>query len=364
MLEVAESQSAHYPKEVMARELTRLGARLGSQATADLSSFSLTALRRSFGESMRLFMDALVHPSFTDEEVALRKERRLNALKAQQEDADQWLQRLSLMNTFANHPYAANPLGTEELIRSATAEQLRALHAKTVNRARLVLVVVGDVTREEVEAAVRPAVKDLPAGAYQAPVVPPMPDADRESTKLVARDLPTVYAMGLFPLPNRKSEEYAAAQMGMILLAQRLFEEIRTKRNLSYAPSAGLRNTDAGFGLVYVTTPDPNAAIRVMRDEIAKMRSAPVPENELRDGKRQMKTWLFGDKQTAEEIAGTLAEWEILGGGWENADAFVTKLDELTPEQIRQVMDRYARKLDFVLMGKVEGVDTKLVESF
>jgi len=53
-----------------------------------------------------------------------------------------------------------------------------------------------------------------------------------------------------------------------------------------------------------------------------------------------------------------------MGGGWRNCDAYLSKLDEVTPEQVRRAMDRYARKVDFALLGKVEGVDTKLLESF
>jgi predicted Zn-dependent peptidase len=77
-----------------------------------------------------------------------------------------------------------------------------------------------------------------------------------------------------------------------------------------------------------------------------------------------MKTNLLTGMQASNDIAAMLGEWEVMGGGWRNFDAYLRKLEEVTPEQVRRAMDRYARNVDFALLGKVEGVDTKLLESF
>ena len=364
LLEIAEKQSKNYPKEKMARELTRLGAQINSGAAADYSTFTLTSLRRSFGESFRIFLDALLHPLINASELALARERRLTALKGEEDSPDAWIERLSLETAYGEHPYAANPLGTEALVKAATVKQLTDLHASTVNRSRLLLVVVGNVTREELESLLKPVVKDLPAGNYRATDVAPIPNADRAATKLVARDLPTVYVSGLFPAPNIKSEDYAAALVGINILSDRLFEEVRTKRNLSYAAYSSLRRRAANIAQVYVSTPDPNAAVRVIHDEIEKLRTTPVSDTELKDQIRQMKTQTLMNLQSSNDIATTLGEWELLAGDWSAFDAALRKIDEVTPEQVRRAMEKYAHHIDFALLGKVEGVDVKLLESF
>jgi len=362
MLEIAEKQSASYPKEKMARELTRLGAQLTSRSQPDFSVFTLTTLRRSFGESMRIFLDALVHPVFTDSELALARERRLSALKGEEENPDAYIERISVENTYGEHVFGANPLGTEALVKAATAKQLRDLHASTVNRSRLLLVVVGNVTRPELEATLKPAVKDLPAGDYRASDVAAMPNGDRSSTKLVTRDLPTVYVSGFFPAASPKSDDYAATLVGMNILSDRLFEEVRTKRNLSYAAFAGLRRSGAALGQLYVSTPDPNAAVRVIRDEVEKMRTTAVSEEELKDQVRQMKTQILTNLQASNDIAETLGGWELMSGNWSAFETTLAKLDSITPEQVRRAMEKYAQHVDFALLGKTEGVDPKLFE--
>ncbi|PYQ26893.1 MAG: hypothetical protein DMF56_22195 [Acidobacteria bacterium] len=364
MLQIAEKQSKNYSKEKMARELTRLGAQLASNATFDYSTFTLTSLQRNFADSMRVFLDALAHPLINDSELALARERRINAIKGEEENPDAYIERLSTETIYGDHPNALNPLGTEAIVKAATAKQLADLHASTVNRSRLLLVVVGNVTREQVESLLKPVVKDLPAGRYQAAGIAPIPNADRAATKLVARDLPTVYVEGYFPAPNVKSDDYAAMLVGMNILSDRLFEEVRTKRNLSYAAFSQLRRRAANVAEVYVSTPDPNAAVQVIRDEVEKLRTTPVPDSELKDYLRQMKTGMLMDLQSANDIAGTLGEWEINAGDWSAFDATLRKLDDVTPEQVRRAMEKYAHNVDFALLGKVEGVNEKLLTSF
>ena len=364
MLQVAEKQSANYPKENMARELTRLGAGIVGTANADYSTFQLATLKRSFADSMRIFLDALVHPAFTDAELALARERRLTALREAEASPDSTIARMAIENAFAGHPYAADPLGTADVIKAATAKQLADLHRSTVSRSRLLLVVVGNVTRSELEALLRPAIKDLPAGDYKATAPPPQPDAERANSKLAARDLPTVYVTGYFPGPAMAADDYPASEVAMRILSHRLYEEIRTKRNLSYAPFSAIRGGQFTLGQLYVTTPDPNASIRVMRDEVEKMRTALVSDAELKDQLRQLKTFQLTRREASADIAQELGVWDLLGGGWQNGEAYPQKLQEVTPEQVRAAMNRYAHHVDFALLGKVDGVDAKLLESF
>jgi predicted Zn-dependent peptidase len=110
--------------------------------------------------------------------------------------------------------------------------------------------------------------------------------------------------------------------------------------------------------------PDPNPAVRVIRDQVEKMRTIPVPDSELKDKVRQMKTILLMGVQGSADIAARIGQWELLGGDWSNLEAALQRIDEVTPEQVRRVMEKYAHHVDFTLLGKVEGVDQKLLESF
>lgn len=362
MFEIAEKQSQKYPKEKMARELTRLGAQLATDSAADYTTFSLTALRRSFAESFDIFLDALFHPLINDSELNLARDRRLTAIAREEEDPDAYLARLSFETAFGGHPYGLNPLGTKERISSVTVSDLQKM---TVPRSRVLLVVVGNVTKDDVTRVLQPALRGVPAGSdFVSPAIAAIPDADRTTTKLVARDLPTVYVQGTFAAPTIASSDFPALYVGMDVLSDRLFEEIRMKRNLSYAPGSWIFQRPPGLGAVYVTTPDPNAAMKVISDQVKKMRTALVPETELRNSANAIRTRVLSNLQASADIANVLGRYALQTGDWKNFDTFVARIATVTPEEVREAMNKYAQHLDFAVLGKLEGLDQKVLTEF
>jgi zinc protease len=364
MLQLAEKQSRNYPKEKMARELTRLGATLQSESNPDDSEFTLIALRKNFEPSFDLFLDALLHPAFTESELALARERRLTDIAGQEESADAYLGRLANENAYGNHPFALDPLGTRERIRGVKVADLEKLRAESINRSRLLLVVVGNVTKEDLLKRIEPAINDVPKGDFVRRDLPPVPDAGRATTKLVTRNLPTVYVEGLFPAANPASPDFPALFVGLSVLRTHLFQEVRTKRNLSYAPGAWVFQRAANAGALYVTTPKPNEALAVMADELHKMQTAAVSETELRDAANTLRTNLLEGMQTSDDLASWLGTFELRAGGWQKLDAFLARIDSVTPEEVRRAMDKYGHNVDFAVLGKVEGLDEKVLASF
>ncbi|HEV8630182.1 MAG TPA: pitrilysin family protein [Thermoanaerobaculia bacterium] len=357
LLEVGSEQTAAWPKGKLARELTRLGATLGSSSLQDYSWLGLDTLGRTFAESLPLFLEALVSPRVDEAEVELVRERRLTRLKEQEEDPGAWSFRLAMENFYGDHPYGLDPLGTAAVVSTTTPADLRRLHDETFTRSRLLLVVVGNVDRPQLEGLLAPALAKLPAGEYRPSPPPPLPGGDQAHARLVSRDLPTVYLDGLFPSPNITDADYAPLYAGMRALGNRLFQEVRTKRNLSYAPFASLRRRAVNFGEVAATTADPAAVLAVMREEIRKMQVADLPADELADQMRSLRTqWLSG-LQGSGEVAESLGEFQLLTGNWQSLDRFLAELDAMTPARVRAAMQKYANHLDFTLLGKVEGID-------
>jgi len=364
LLQIAEKQTENYPKEKMARELTRLGAQIGSAANTDYSTLSLNSLQRNFGEGFDIFLDALFHPLINDSELTLVRQRRLTDLAQQDENPDAYLGRLAVENTYGSHPFAVNPLGTRERISAASVADLQKLKADTLSRSRVLLVVVGNVNKDDVTRRVRAALRDVPKGDFVRATLAPIPDIERSTTKLVSRDLPTVYIEGLYPAANPASPDFPALYLGTSILRDRLFNEIRTKRNLSYAAGSWVFQRGANVGAVYVTTPNPNEALKVMAAEIRKMRTSAAPETEVRNGANAARTRLLQSLQASDDIADWLGRFEVEGAGWQGVEALIASFSTVTPEEVRAALDKYAHHIDFAVLGNVKGIDEQLLASF
>ena len=62
---------------------------------------------------------------------------------------------------------------------------------------------------------------------------------------MVPEKMPTNYIQAMFVGPRWTNPDFVVARVGMSWLAAREFDEVRTKRNLSYAPTARFTGTPA-----------------------------------------------------------------------------------------------------------------------
>jgi len=142
------------------------------------------------------------------------------------------------------------------------------------------------------------------------------------------------------------------------LLRDRVFEEVRVKRNLSYAPDAFLRNQAANVGGLYVTAVDANQSVKLMLTEISKLQQQPVRADEIQAVVAQYLTTYYMGQETNAAQAGELAQYELIGGGWRTSTDFLEKLTAVTPSDVQRVAQKYMRNIRFVVLGNPQSVDT------
>jgi zinc protease len=249
--------------------------------------------------------------------------------------------------------------GTEESVSRLTTEDLRRYHQKMLETSRLLLVIVGDLDLAKVKALVASGFGKLPRGAYSAGPVPQL-SFDKPSVEITARNLPTNYVQGLFTAPSPDSPDIYPMRIASSILRDRVFQEVRAKRNLSYAPDAFLRNQAANIGGIYVTAVDANQSVHLMLEEISRLQKEPVDNEEIQAAVAQYLTTYYMNQETNAAQASELAAYELLGGGWRNSVLFVEKLSAVTPADVQRVAQKYMRNIRFVVLGNPKSVDTRI----
>ena len=357
MLSVATEASAGFPRERMRSELSRMGTVIGSSSNNDYSVLSLASTRMHFDRSWQMFTDVALRPSFTKEDVALVQERVVVSLSDDTDNPDVYLQKLQEKVAYAGHPYLNSTSGTPETVGKLTPEDLRAYHKKLMETSRMLLVIVGDLNANEVRSLVEASFGKLPRGNYKPEVVPQLA-FDKSSVEITPRELPTNYIQGLFTAPSLTSPDIYAMRVASSLLRDRVFEEVRVKRNLSYAPDAFLRTQAANVGGLYVTAVDANQSIRVMLSEIGRLQTEPVSAVDIHSVIAQYLTTYYLGQETNAAQAGELAQYELIGGGWRSSVEFLEKLSAVTPADIQRVSQKYMKNIRFVVLGNPRSVDT------
>ena len=154
-----------------------------------------------------------------------------------------------------------------------------------------------------------------------------------------------------------------ALTLATSILSTRFFEEVRTKRNLSYAVFSGLSSRLANYGLLYATAVEPDSAVAVMLAEVRKLKEEPVSSTALEQALSVFVTRYYLGLETNASQAALLGRYELQGGGWEEADEFVDDVREVTPEDLQRVMRRYVSGLHFAVLGDPAKVDRALFTS-
>ncbi len=357
MLSAATEASAGFPRERMRSELSRMGTVIGSSSNNDYSVLSLASTRMNWDRSWQIFTDVALRPSFTKEDVGLVQERLVVSLSDDTDNPDVYLQKLQDKVAYAGHPYLNSTSGTPETVAKLTPEDLRAYHKKLLETSRLLLVIVGDLNAAEVKTLVESSFGKLPRGAYKPEAVPQLA-FDKSVVEVTPRELATNYIQGVFTAPSLTSPDIYPMRIASSMLRDRVFEEVRVKRNLSYAPDAFLRTQAANLGGLYVTAKDANQSVRLMLSEIQRLQTEPVSATDIHGVIAQYLTTYYLGQETNAAQAGELAQYELIGGGWRNSIGFLEKLTAVTPADIQRVSQKYMKNIRFVVLGNPRSVDT------
>lgn len=356
MLTAATAGSKKFPRVTMRRELASTGSAIASGASYDFSVLSLVSTREHFDRSWEIFTDVALQPAFAAEDVELARERIVTSLRNQTDDPDGFLQYLANRTINANTAYEHDPSGTIETVTAIKAADLVSYHRSLMQTSRLLMVVVGDVDPARVKQRITESFGKLPRGNYKEPAAPAL-DFSKPTLDVTQRTLPTNYIQGEFAAPSVSSPDYYAMRVATTILRDRVFEEVRVKRNLSYAPSADLGSTAANTGSIYVSAVDANQAIRVMLDEIQKLKTLPVDPREISGVSGQFLTTYFIGQETNAAQAAELARYELIGGGWRNSFQFLNRVREVKASDIQAVANKYIKNLRFVVVGNPASID-------
>jgi zinc protease len=359
MLSAMTEGSKTFPREALRRELAKTGSTIGSSSGYDYSVISLASTRQNFDRSWDIFTDIVLNPAFAPADINLAKERILTSLRDDSDDPDGYLQVLQNKVIYANHPYANDPRGTLETVGRLTANDLRAYHQKTMQTSQLLLVIVGDLDAADLEKRITDAFGKLPKGAYKEASAAAI-NFSEPTLDITTRSLPTNYIQGVFDAPSLASPDFYAMRVATTLLRDRVFEEVRVKRNLSYAPSADMNALGVSTGNIYVTAVDANQAITVMLAEIKSLKDETVDEQEISGVSGQFLTTYYVGQETNAAQAAELAKYELIGGGWRNTFGFLDKVKQVTPADVQRVSQKYMKNLRFIVLGNPEAIKREI----
>jgi predicted Zn-dependent peptidase len=280
-------------------EVEEIGTSLGSSSSLDYSEMNMTCLKLYWDKSWNLFTEAIMTPGFKADDFEIFQQQMISNARQREANPDAFLQQSAMTFVFKGRGYEKITDGTTTSLAKLSADITKAYYKNTVNKAHCFLVVVGNISQDDLTAKVKASLAKLTVGT--APKMNSEVKITQGNINIVDRDIATNYLTGMMSAPLLTSNDGVPMMMATDLIADKLFVEIRTRRGLSYAPDASL-NTSAitsPFTAVYASTDSPKRVIQVMVDLLDTLKEKGFDDKELTDKKAEFLTTYYMGLETS-----------------------------------------------------------------
>ena len=258
---------------------------------ADWTNCGMTTLKETADESFDMVRLAFSDLRFDDEPFGRAKREMIVGLQDDETNPKAVASKAMNAALISGHPYAT--VATEATVSAIQKADARKLMAQLMTKDRLKVVVVGDITAEELKPKLDEVFGSLPATS----VLPVVPDAQARPplAEPVVKELPQPQTLILFSGPGVRREDpdfYAAYVLNYILgggaFSSRLTDEIREKRGLTYGIGTGLSIQPHFWrwtGSSSTMNDKADEVVTLIRENIARLGREGPTTDELADAK-------------------------------------------------------------------------------
>jgi zinc protease len=336
--------------EAIYDEIESVGASLNFGSGRHVSDFSGVSLVEDADLLFSLLAGSLRGPTFPADQVERLRSEIVTGLQIQANDTRHMASLAFRELLYGDHPYAISVDGYPESVATISRDELADFYNRFYGPLGMILTVVGGLAADEVLAKVEAAFGDwrkeqasMPEAAAAA-----RPEGIVRKQVVMPQKTQSDIVLGL-PGPLRSAEDYLEASMantilGVFGMMGRLGKNVREKQGLAYYAYSHLQG-GVGPSPWYVSTgvapENVEQAIKSIIHEIERMRTEPLPADELADSQAYRSGSLPVGLETNGGLAGVLTDMEYYQLGLDYLQRLPDKFQAMTPDSVQTAAARY-----------------------
>jgi len=347
-----ECGTKKYPATAFKDTSDKYGILMYGASTYDFGFIQVNCISKYFDKGWDLFSDAIMNPVFDAGEVNLLKSKVLAANKSRLSNPDNHLFELQMQNAFKNTPYAVSPNGNEQTIESLSATDLADYYKTLLNKNRIFIVVVGNVSKQDIFEKILLTFGDIPSKPYtdvemKTPVF--------NDNKLLAekRNTKLDYIGAVVNSPEFTDVNYVPFRLGISALGGSLYAALSAQSNLVYNTTATAFQLKMPIALITASSTHVQETMLVMVRKLKELQANGTDGEWLQHIKNTYLTEYYLNNQNVTNIAAILGQAEVLGN-WQYADDLTKLVDMATAEQISSALNFYITGLRWTYLGNTE----------
>ena len=339
-----------YSSEELSAILDENAIELCIEMKSDYLRFRFVCLNEDIELALSIMNDIIQNSTF--EEFEKEKTKMKGELLAELDSARVKVSDLFTKTIYKNHYYGHSYTEVLENIDKVTKNDVINSYKEILNNSKKTLTLVGDVD----EGLLGKYLDSIPESKESVSEIEVPKPLTQEYSELIKEDANQAQILQGWRVPTIGSEEYPVFMLLNVILgasglSSRLFRELREKKGLAYTVRTAYEtHLKSAVFSIYIGTEPVNieTSINGFKEEIDKIKSIPVSEEELHNAKNN----LIGKQQfmseTNSQQANLMAYYSIMGKPFGYRKELVELIHEVTPEDIQACANKYFTD-DFVL---------------
>ena len=322
--------------------LEDVGGEINAYTTKEETALYASFLKQDYKRAIELIQDIFLHSSFPEKERDKEAEVILSEIQGYDDSPSELIFDRAEELLFPDHSIGRNILGTEESLSRFRNGVLENFQAENYATDEMVLSSAGNLPFDKIKKAAEKYFGTIPQKSRTRKRIQPVPvSAKKIIEKRNTYQKHCMMIGNAYALPDQKRLQLYLLNniLGGPGMNSRLNMALRERRGYSYsAESHYAPYTDTGVMMIYFSTDAEkfDLSMRVVRDEIRKLRTTLIADNRLKHARKQMMGQLAISHENNEHRMLTSGKRILVFDRVDSHDTIRKNLEEITAHGLRE----------------------------
>jgi predicted Zn-dependent peptidase len=353
----------HRTAEEIARQVDSIGGNMDAFTAKECICFNVKVLDEHIPIALDILSDLVLHPVFDAQDITRERGVILEEIKMDEDNPDYLVNEIFTQNFWKDHPLGKPILGTKETVKRFERQAVLDAYAPRFAPGNIIVSAAGNLDHDRfVELVTKhfEHMKPLKNGFHSA--------APKVVSRIILRNKKALeqvqLCIGVPSHPIAHEKRHAGYILNTLLgggMSSRLFQNIRERQGLAYSIYSDLNPyRDTGSLTVYAGT-SRESAVKVVQSvvsEFRKLKTEPVPAEELRRSKDQLKGSLMLSLESSTARMSNLARQEMYFDRFYDLDELIEKIEAVTVEDLQSLAQEFFKteSVAVTALGNLNGL--------
>lgn len=353
----------HRSAEDIARQVDSIGGNMDAFTAKECVCFNVKVLDEHFPIAMDVLSDLVLNPVFDSQDITRERGVILEEIKMDEDSPDYLVHEIFTQNFWKDHPLGKPILGTKDTVKRFERDPVLGFYGQRFGPGNLIISAAGNLNHEHFIELVNKHFQHMKPvkNGFHSPRPTIVPRVIMRNKKALEQ---VQICVGVPSHPIAHENRHASYILNTLLgggMSSRLFQNIRERQGLAYAIYSDLNPyRDTGCLSVYAGTSRESASkvVQCIISEFHKLKAEPVPDEELRRSKDQLKGSLMLSLESSTSRMSNLARQEMYFDRFYSMDELLEKIEAVTAEQLQELANEFfhTESIAVTVLGNLNGL--------